>query len=250
MPLIHRHFRWCCWTGLNCRPLPYQGSDLISNSRFHTCTYGRPHLAACHIVQLPTGCLATGRPLTCCRRDLIHVNDKLATVLRDILCVADHRANIEPSPLFHSRSGILPQEAGREHVAKPMLRDPTEKQCISLRLLTDHFRCLLSCPGLSRSKEPRNLSFRRIPDCRDRAPPGCPEGCLVLPAIGAAVAGLGFPTEGQDQRPFAIVQHAAPLEIVLQYRDSGRVQRCRHVLAVLSATESDLLTPLAEVQIT
>src|SRR5260370_37119081 len=48
MPLIHRHVRWCCWTGLNCRPLPYQGSDLISNSRFHTCTYGRPHLAACH----------------------------------------------------------------------------------------------------------------------------------------------------------------------------------------------------------
>jgi hypothetical protein len=27
-PLIHRHFRWCCRTGLNCRPLPYQGSAL------------------------------------------------------------------------------------------------------------------------------------------------------------------------------------------------------------------------------
>src|SRR5229473_4577346 len=28
MPLIHWHFRWCCRTGLNCRPLPYQGSAL------------------------------------------------------------------------------------------------------------------------------------------------------------------------------------------------------------------------------
>src|SRR5215813_11175779 len=28
MSMIFRYFEWCCRTGLNCRPLPYQGSAL------------------------------------------------------------------------------------------------------------------------------------------------------------------------------------------------------------------------------
>jgi hypothetical protein len=31
MSLIYQDFFWCCRTGLNCRPLPYQGSALPLN---------------------------------------------------------------------------------------------------------------------------------------------------------------------------------------------------------------------------
>ena len=40
---------WCCWTGLNCRPLPYQGSALpLSYSSGWTRTYGQARAGSSH----------------------------------------------------------------------------------------------------------------------------------------------------------------------------------------------------------
>ena len=65
---------------------------------------------------------------------------------RYVLRIANHRADIEPSALFHCCSWIESQQAGREQVAEPMLRHAAEQYRISMGLIADQFG-LLSLPA-------------------------------------------------------------------------------------------------------
>jgi hypothetical protein len=55
-------------------------------------------------------------------------------MLRYVLGITDHRPNIQPPALLHGGARVLPQEAGRQHVADPVLRHATEQHCIGLSL--------------------------------------------------------------------------------------------------------------------
>jgi hypothetical protein len=69
---------------------------------------------------------------------IVHIGYEPSTMCRNILRIADHRANIEPSALLHCCARVLSQQAGREQVAEPMLCEAPEQHHISMGLIADY----------------------------------------------------------------------------------------------------------------